>query len=315
MAGFIALWRKLRDSPVWINANLVTRDVMITLLLNVCWKETEWNEYGEVITLRPGQCITSIQALTDKCAKEASYKQVRGAMDYLKRAGFLATSRARKKTLITLINWEKYQSIGETRATQTATSRAICGHDDWRNTGKPTAICGHEEGELIKEPYNQKPVTSNHVTNISLYGGKTEGPQDGSQSSPRENPQSEKPKAPKKRFIPPTLEEVSDYVKEKGYHFSPEAFIAFYESKGWMVGKNKMQKWKSACATWEETRKEQHIGTAKSEDDHFFENLQKKQAVRRAEIARKQEEEYGEQSRNDGGGAFNSQTGFSRYQC
>lgn len=57
-----------------------------------------------------------------------------------------------------------------------------------------------------------------------------------------------------RKFVPPTVEEVSAYIKEKGYHFSAEAFVAFYESKGWMVGKNKMQKWKSACATWEQGR-------------------------------------------------------------
>lgn len=28
-------------------------------------------------------------------------------------------------------------------------------------------------------------------------------------------------------------------------------FVAFYESKGWLVGKNKMKSWKSAIVTWE----------------------------------------------------------------
>ena len=57
-----------------------------------------------------------------------------------------------------------------------------------------------------------------------------------------------------RKFVPPTVEEVAAYIREKGYHFSAEAFVAFYESKGWMIGKNKMQKWKSACATWEQGR-------------------------------------------------------------
>lgn len=61
-----------------------------------------------------------------------------------------------------------------------------------------------------------------------------------------------KPEEQKKRtyFKPPTVEEVAAYVKEKGYSIDAEQFVAFYESKGWMVGKNKMQKWKSAVATW-----------------------------------------------------------------
>ena len=55
-----------------------------------------------------------------------------------------------------------------------------------------------------------------------------------------------------KRFVPPTLEEVRSYCEEKGYldKVNPERFIDFYESKGWMVGKNKMKDWKAAVRTW-----------------------------------------------------------------
>ena len=54
-------------------------------------------------------------------------------------------------------------------------------------------------------------------------------------------------------FTPPTLEEVKDYVSEKGYTIDPVKFWNFYESKGWMVGKNKMKKWKAAVANWAST--------------------------------------------------------------
>lgn len=53
-----------------------------------------------------------------------------------------------------------------------------------------------------------------------------------------------------KRFCPPTLQEVQAYIQEKGYSIDAEAFIAFYESKGWMVGKNKMKDWRMAIVTW-----------------------------------------------------------------
>lgn len=52
-------------------------------------------------------------------------------------------------------------------------------------------------------------------------------------------------------FVKPTVEEVSEYIREKGYHFDASTFVSFYESNGWMVGKNKMKNWKAACATWE----------------------------------------------------------------
>jgi len=55
-------------------------------------------------------------------------------------------------------------------------------------------------------------------------------------------------------FKPPTLAEVEEYIKEKPLRVVAEKFIDFYESKGWMVGKNKMKDWKAACrmsADWD----------------------------------------------------------------
>lgn len=51
-------------------------------------------------------------------------------------------------------------------------------------------------------------------------------------------------------FVPPTPMEVKAYCIEKGYQVNAERFCAFYESKGWMVGKNKMRSWKAAVAGW-----------------------------------------------------------------
>ena len=55
----------------------------------------------------------------------------------------------------------------------------------------------------------------------------------------------------KGRFTPPTLEEVTEYCKERNNKIDPQTFIDFYSSKGWMIGKNKMKDWKAAIRTWE----------------------------------------------------------------
>ena len=52
-------------------------------------------------------------------------------------------------------------------------------------------------------------------------------------------------------FVSPSVEEVKNYLKSVGSKVDAEAFVAFYESKGWMIGKNKMKSWKSAIVTWE----------------------------------------------------------------
>ncbi|WP_288190568.1 hypothetical protein, partial [uncultured Veillonella sp.] len=54
-----------------------------------------------------------------------------------------------------------------------------------------------------------------------------------------------------KPFVPPTIEMVRDYCKEKGYHVDPEIFMAYYDSKGWVVGKGPMKSWTRAVAYWE----------------------------------------------------------------
>jgi len=60
----------------------------------------------------------------------------------------------------------------------------------------------------------------------------------------------------KGRFTPPTLTEVIDQCNFSGANIDPQGFIDFYESKGWMIGKNKMKCWKSAIRTWARKDKE-----------------------------------------------------------
>lgn len=58
------------------------------------------------------------------------------------------------------------------------------------------------------------------------------------------------------RFHKPTLDEVREYIKQKGYSFSAEQFYAYYESNGWKVGRNPMKDWKMACVTWQAKEKQ-----------------------------------------------------------
>jgi hypothetical protein len=50
-----------------------------------------------------------------------------------------------------------------------------------------------------------------------------------------------------KKFKPPTVQEVQEYSST----IDAERFCDFYESKGWMVGKNKMKDFKAAIRNWE----------------------------------------------------------------
>ena len=58
-------------------------------------------------------------------------------------------------------------------------------------------------------------------------------------------------------FKKPKLDEVKDYCILRKNNIDAEAFMDFYESKDWKIGKNKMKDWKAAVRTWErrETKK------------------------------------------------------------
>jgi hypothetical protein len=55
----------------------------------------------------------------------------------------------------------------------------------------------------------------------------------------------------KKRFKKPTLDEIKNYCILRKNNIDAEAFIDFYESKNWQIGKNKMKDWKACIRTWE----------------------------------------------------------------
>ena len=57
------------------------------------------------------------------------------------------------------------------------------------------------------------------------------------------------------KFVPPSVEEVKAYCLERKNGLDAQAFVDFYESKGWKVGKEPMKDWKAAVRTWENRRK------------------------------------------------------------
>lgn len=90
-------------------------------------------------------------------------------------------------------------------------------------------------------------------------------------------------KSPPKKFVPPTLDEVISYCKERNNSVDPQRFIDFYTAKGWMVGKNKMKDWKAAVRTWEKgqttSRQPTKVPrrdnfTQREYDDSFYDQLE-----------------------------------------
>lgn len=77
-------------------------------------------------------------------------------------------------------------------------------------------------------------------------------------------------KEKRKRFKPPTLEEVKSYCQERKNSVDPERFINFYESKGWVVGKSPMKDWKAAVRNWEKDSKVVTTNKFKNFDERSY---------------------------------------------
>lgn len=56
-------------------------------------------------------------------------------------------------------------------------------------------------------------------------------------------------------FQKPTVEEISKYCLERENDVNAQTFFDFYESKDWMVGRNKMKDWQASVRTWENKQK------------------------------------------------------------
>jgi hypothetical protein len=68
---------------------------------------------------------------------------------------------------------------------------------------------------------------------------------------------------PPRRFTPPELAEVQEAIEAKGYRYvDAESFLAFYNSNGWKVGKNKMVSWQQALVGWESRKKSEEAKIA-----------------------------------------------------
>lgn len=70
-------------------------------------------------------------------------------------------------------------------------------------------------------------------------------------------------------FKPPSIEEVSQYCLERKNTINPQTFIDWNQSKGWVVGKEKMKDWKAAVRTWESREKQNKSKTTSKQQTNY----------------------------------------------
>ena len=74
-------------------------------------------------------------------------------------------------------------------------------------------------------------------------------------------------------FIKPSIVELKNYMLEIGMNDVSEKWFDYYESNGWLVGKNKMKNWKPAVRTWKNNNLTNNVSTPQIINRKVF-NLQ-----------------------------------------
>ena len=216
--GWIKLHRKVLDCWIWQEKPYDKARAWVDLLLLAMHHDKKLFIENEVVIVPRGSFMTSIVKLANRWGWSRC-KAMR-YLELLESEQMLNTKRTPKGTLVTIVKYEDYQ-IGEV-ADDTAVDTTLDTSNDTTNdtpldTADDTTV--DTQNKNIKNIKNDKNVKNNMG-----------------------------------RFTPPDVVEVQAYCCERGNNVDAQAFVDFYSSKGWMVGKNKMKDWKAAVRTWERNR-------------------------------------------------------------
>lgn len=222
--GFIVLARKMLDSDLMDQSPLVAK-LWMWLLLKANWKDRD--------KLKRGQLVTTITEMKEAmshrsgwCKISPTSDQIRSAYGTLRLTARITVQRTTRGMVVTVLNYERFQDISAyAPRTESRDGIATCPAATPHDTEE-----GKEEKKESLKPGGEKIDESDWIQ--------------------AEIPMPSKP-APK-NFVPPTVEEVMAYCKERGNGVNPDAYVNHYQSKGWMIGKNKMKDWKAAVRTWEQ---------------------------------------------------------------
>ena len=114
------------------------------------------------------------------------------------------------------------------------------------------------QDHILNSPYMENTIYGNHhiwkspYIDSTIYGENNTIPNTNNNKELNiTNDSCKQSRTHETKFTPPTVDEVRSYCQERKNGIDPEAFIDFYQSKGWKVGKNTMKDWKAAVRTWE----------------------------------------------------------------
>lgn len=190
----------------------------LDLLFLAAWEDKQIMHDTHLFTLRRGQMVASISFLSKRWKRNP--QTIIRYIKMLESEGMIVREVLYRQTsILTICNYERYQSQ-EVPQVDTIV-------DTIADTIVDTIVDTSKEYKEIKNNNIKKEIEI-------------------------------KKESRKSAFRAPSVEDVRLYVQEKSYTVDAEQFVNFYESKNWMVGKNKMSNWHAAVATWQKRERNNH---------------------------------------------------------
>jgi hypothetical protein len=138
--GFVVLYRKFREWEWYTDSK--TKAVFIELILSASFRDSSYQGYE----IKRGSLVTSIHSLAVTLG--LTDKEVRTALNHLKRTGEVAIKTTSKFSIITVKNYDLYQ-------------------DEGKQEGKQRASKGQAEGE-------RRASKGQHLNNVTKKQGNKE---------------------------------------------------------------------------------------------------------------------------------------------
>jgi len=104
----VRLYRKKLDSDLWQYPH--ADRVFEFLMLSATYRPHKYFAYGTCIDLVPGQYISSIRVMAQKC--RLSLRELRTSITYLKSTHRIAQQATHQYSIFTILNWDCYQNSG-----------------------------------------------------------------------------------------------------------------------------------------------------------------------------------------------------------
>ena len=229
--GFITLHRQILDWEWYKNIN--TKVLFLHLLLKANYKDLSFEGHK----ILRGQLVTSLPSLSSELG--LSIHQIRVSLDKLIMTGEVASKSYNRYRVITIVKYDEYQNDDSKDGSQVADELT----GKWQTDGSQVAGRWQADGSQMaaSKQYNNSNKGTMEQGNNVKERGKTA-----------------------KQFVPPSLEEVSEYIKEIGADIDPQYFIDFNQMRGWKLKSGqKISDWKACVRTWVSKEKKEQAPVQK----------------------------------------------------